>query len=102
MEATNDDSEIRQVRGAKNQSLFRAVNEQIERLHETFEREQAIGEPVEFLCECLSGSCEEKVRLTLAEYESVRKVPTHFVVCQGHEDLEIERVVAERDGFLVV
>jgi hypothetical protein len=39
--------------------------------------------------------------VTAEEYERVRD-GGHFVVATGHEDLEIERVVAERDGYVIV
>jgi hypothetical protein len=35
-------------------------------------------------------------------YESVRAHPTHFVVANDHELLEIERVVERRNGFTIV
>ena len=98
----SDDLEVRQARAAKNQSLFRDVNEQIEKLHERFEREQARSEIAAFVCECANEHCTEQIGLSLDEYEAVRRIPTHFLVCRGHNIPEVERVVAEQDGFVVV
>jgi hypothetical protein len=39
--------------------------------------------------------------MTAEEYDQVRG-NGHFVVVNGHEDVEIERVVAERNGYVVV
>jgi hypothetical protein len=57
---------------------------------------------VEFVCECCSKDCVGHVALTVAEYESVRREPNSFFVRRGHEDLEVERVIAEGDRYVVV
>jgi hypothetical protein len=99
---SSGDRESRQIRAAKNQSLFREVNEQIERLHDKFEREQARSEIADFICECAEEHCTEQIDLSLDDYETVRRVPTHFLVRRGHNVPEVERIVAEHDGFIVV
>jgi hypothetical protein len=80
----------RQERAARNQSLFREVNERIEETARPFD-------PVftTFACECADTACKEKVSLTYEEYEAVRRWPNHFFVKPGHVFLEIERVVDE-------
>jgi hypothetical protein len=87
-------------RAAKNEALFRDVNERVKAIDE------AHGLPAdddwEFLCECGDAQCVEHVRLTVAEYEEVRRSPVHFAVLPGHEKPEIERVVSETDTFIVV
>ena len=40
--------------------------------------------------------------MTMAEYETVRSVPTHFAVLPGHEVPDLEEVVARNEPFLVV
>ena len=75
----------RRVRAARNESLFRAVNEEVE--------EAAKGSSAmftEFVCECSRVDCTERVSLTLTEYEDVRKIATHFVVRPDHVDEEVE------------
>jgi hypothetical protein len=54
------------------------------------------------VCECGDASCAQFVEVTGAEYEGVRAVPTHFIVCPGHVWPEIERVVLENERFTVV
>ncbi len=87
-------------RAAKNEALFRDLNERVKAIDE------AHGLPVEedweFLCECGDAECVEHVRLTVAEYEEIRRSPVHFAVRRGHEMPEIERVVSETDRFMVV
>ena len=84
---------------ARNEELFRNVNEQIEALSQTVERDDPL---MEYLCECDRQDCYEKVKATRAEYESVRSDPTHFIVSLGHQDPSMERVFASNDRFLVV
>ncbi|HEY4347459.1 MAG TPA: hypothetical protein VGM80_07705 [Gaiellaceae bacterium] len=84
---------------ARNEELFRNVNEQIEEISQTVERSDPV---MEYVCECDRQDCYEKVNATRAEYESVRFDPTHFIVALGHQDPSVERLVASNDRFLVV
>jgi hypothetical protein len=84
---------------ARNEELFRNVNEQIEEISQTVERSDPV---MEYVCECDRQDCYEKVNATRAEYESVRSDPTHFIVSLGHQDPSVERLVASNDRFLVV
>jgi hypothetical protein len=90
--------EDRQERLAKNESLFRVVNENISDLA------SGLGgnEPFEFICECSTSGCFERLSLTLAEYERVRADGTHFLLADGHEDIEIEQVIAHHKEYVVV
>jgi hypothetical protein len=90
--------EDRQERLAKNESLFRALNENISGLASKLGGET----PFEFICECSTSGCFERLSLTLAEYERVRQDGTHFLLADGHEDIEIEQVIAHHEGFVVV
>ena len=89
------------VEAAKDQSLFREVNERLRDLNAAFE---TITRDSEFLCECANRDCIEHVTMTLAEYEHVRAVPTRFVVLpeRHHVFPEVEDVVEEHDGYFVV
>jgi hypothetical protein len=84
---------------ARNEELFRNVNEQIEEISQTVEPADPV---MEYVCECDRQDCYEKVNATRAEYESVRADPTHFIVALGHQDPSLERVFASNDRFLVV
>jgi hypothetical protein len=87
------------VRAAKNESIYREVNERIRELQERFEN----PEHVQFVCECSRLGCTQAVRATLEEYSSlVRTSPRRFLVACGHVDPEIERVIAETDNYAVV
>ena len=82
------------------QALFREVNERIEGLGEHFELVET--DRIDVLCECGNAGCTERVELTQAEYEGVRRHPTHFVVKPGHTSADVERVVAAKNGYAVI
>ena len=84
---------------ARNEELFRNVNERIETVSQTVAQDDPL---MQYLCECDSRSCYERVRATRGEYESVRSQPTHFIVLAGHQDPRVERVILSNDRFLVV
>ena len=84
-------------RRALNEALFRDVNERIAESAEHFEADKT-----EFVCECADPSCTERVPVTLAEYENVRKKSTTFLLATGHGQPDIEQVVSDRGRFQVV
>jgi hypothetical protein len=88
------------TRVAKNESLFREVNERIKGLADTF----LVGrdDRQRFVCECSRNGCSDSVELTLEEYAYVRGSDVRFAVCPGHVDSEHERVVLETDRYWVV
>ena len=88
----------REERLAQNEVFFRTVNEGIE--------QQAIrfggDDDYEFICECASRECLDRVSLTLREYEHIRAEGTRFVVVPGHENPELELVVQTAQSYYVV
>lgn len=90
----------REARLARNEALFRGVNEKVKEVR------QGVGgdadDAIDFICECGSGDCIEEVPLRPSEYEEVRSVGTRFFVVPGHETLDVERVVESADRYLVV
>ena len=92
-------SHERAVQAAKDQSLFREVNEQMRELNEAFE---TATRESRFVCECANRDCLDHVSVTLEEYEEIRRVPTHFVVAPGHVYRDVERVVWAVEEHVVV
>ena len=86
-------------RKARNQALFRQVNE---RIAEEASRWDVQSETQIFVCECSHMGCTEQIALPVLAYERVRKDPTTFLVRRGHEDLEHERVLADQGDYLIV
>jgi|SRR5829696_6600367 len=87
-------------RAARNESLFREVNERLQELATTFE--EIAGTPGVFACECADLSCVEQVKITLDEYEAIRSDPNNFLVLTEHAYREVEYIVREGEGFAVV
>ena len=94
-------SEIREERLAKNEVIFRTVNEAIE------QKALQLGglDEYQFICECSNADCFARISLTLRQYEYIRREGVRFVVTPGHEDVEVELVVGrgtysvvEKDG----
>ncbi|MGH3090796.1 MAG: hypothetical protein ACRDOG_00475 [Gaiellaceae bacterium] len=81
---------------ARNEALFREVNERI--------REISASEAgtIDFLCECGDSECTSAVPLTEAEYQRVRAEPDLFVVRPGHEIENVEELVGRNERFSVV
>ena len=80
---------------ARNQTLFREVNERIETV-------AGDNEAVEFVCECSSTDCVSTVELHLAEYERIRSNPTWFVIKPDHDVPQIERILFRNEGYALV
>jgi hypothetical protein len=89
--------EEQQERAARNQSLFREVNERLE------EQISTLSMFHEFVCECANAECSENISLTHDEYEDIRGHPTRFAVKPGHIIPEVEHVVGGApDRYVVV
>jgi hypothetical protein len=89
------------IQAAKDQSLFRGVNERLLDMNKGFDE---VSGDADFLCECASQDCIKHVSLTLDDYEEIRRVPTHFAVTDSmdHVFADVERIFAKRDGYFVV
>ena len=61
-----------------------------------------IDDEYEFVCECSSTECVERVTLTLRQYEQVRAEGARFVLAPGHADPEVELVVHRAEDHQVV
>jgi hypothetical protein len=92
------DDEGVQRRLAANETIFREVNEGIERGQWPGEDR----EPVGFRCECARLGCNLLIQLTLAEYERIRANPRRFMMVPGHEIPALETVVERSSNYLIV
>jgi hypothetical protein len=90
----------RQARIAREQAMFRMVNERVI----AWPERQALPATERLMryCECANPKCFDRVYLTAEAYETVRADSTRFAVVAGHVFPEAERVVAEPDGYEVV
>jgi hypothetical protein len=90
----------RSERKRRNQSLARAVNDEIRAATDRFRLD---GDPVaEFVCECARLGCPVMLRLPVGIYARVRDEPETFLVALGHEDRAHETVVLAEGDYLLV
>jgi hypothetical protein len=96
--------DARSDRMAKNEALFRSVNERVKELSERLSLVDVVDQRAmeEYLCECVDIECMERVHVTSEEYERVRSSSLWFLVALGHVAPEIERVVEENERFAMV
>jgi hypothetical protein len=94
----------RDGRVASNEGLLRDVNDRIEEVTQRFGNgeEGSEADGADFLCECGQENCTESVRMSVREYEELRRDENHFVVFPGHEDPDVEDVVATYGRYTVV
>lgn len=98
--ADNHQSSLRsRKQRAKNEVLFRKANEQIQstarRLYEKEEKDL-------FLCECSSDECFEHLPVALKDYEKLTEGEARFIVLTDHDQSDLERIVSQHDGYVVV
>jgi hypothetical protein len=88
----------REERIARNEALFREVNERVNAVHE---QERGARDTMRVLCECGDEDCVEEIELTSVEYERIRADSRQFVLAPGHVSPDVEAVVSDREGYEV-
>jgi hypothetical protein len=91
---------IAQRAAARNEALWREVNDRIEEVDETLR--VLPDDLLELHCECGNADCDARISITPDEYREVRSDRDTFAVALGHEDDVIEHVVKRTDRYLVV
>lgn len=86
-----------EARIARTEAVFRHVNERIAEASERVENGQTV-----FVCECADPDCHDRLHVPREQYEDVRSESTHFLVAEGHDIPDYERVVEKRSGYAVV
>jgi hypothetical protein len=82
------------VRRAKNEALFREINERLQSLNDDYGTS-------EWVCECSDLECVGRIEMTDSEYEAVRQHGAHFALLVGHEQMDLEHVVARHGNYVV-
>lgn len=91
--------QAREQRVAENEVRFRALNERLRERGSAWEGRDGV---ISLVCECGDEDCTMPITLTPPEYESVRAEETQFAVVSGHVRPEVEDVVAEHEGWMLV
>jgi len=85
-------------RAARNEEVFRSVNDRIEQGAE----QHAVEAPLPFHCECGRASCLARIEIPPRVYALIVRHRYRFMVVAGHEDAAIERVVERQPTHVVV
>ena len=86
-------------RAARNEALFREVNEHVQRLDERLGSESEVAE---FVCECADDACIEKLIVPIDVYEQARSNPRRFLIRPGHQRPELEDLISVSNNYLIV
>lgn len=92
-------SSLWEQRAARNEALFREVNENIAKLEE---RHGTTSTKPVYICECADAACTEQIAIDGETYSRVRAEARYFFVRPGHQDPQLERVVETHEEFLIV
>ena len=88
----------REIRAARNQAMFRAVNDKIRELADTF---AVVTGTFTIACECADPHCVSTIEINPADYEAIRANPRRFAVLPGHLDTGIEGLIAQSEHYHV-
>ena len=91
------DADAHARNAARNQAMYREANERLCGYQRHRGSEMAL-----VACECPAVACAQPVRLSLAEYEHIRRFPTRFIVRPDHAQITGERVVEKTADYVVV
>jgi hypothetical protein len=89
----------RAIRAARNQSLFRVINEKMRGMNDQF---AWLAGTFTIACECADMNCVETMEVDPQSYLSMRDEPRQFAVLPGHVYPDVEVVVRESEGYVVV
>jgi len=88
---------LRRDRIARNEVLFREVNERVQEI-----AGGSASDTVLVVCECGRADCTTELTLAHDEYTTLRSDPVAFAVLPDHVEPSVEYVIAEKDGYVVV
>lgn len=90
------DDESSQYGGTRNQDLGRKINNRIRR------RGPWQGNKICVVCECVDCDCEERIQMTVEQYQQIRKEGSVFLVVVGHQSPNVERIVGGEGKWLAI
>jgi hypothetical protein len=89
----------REERAAKNELVFRAVNEQILKMTDRLRTQL---DDIDIVCECVDTSCVGTIRVVADDFAEFERQDGVFVVLPGHEDENVEDVVTRTKDYVIV
>jgi hypothetical protein len=94
----NDVQQASEIRAARNQALFRSINDKLTKEASI----DVLPRTFEIACECADVTCTRVLEIPVDEYAAVRANPRWFIVLHGHVFPNVETVIDETDTHVVV
>ena len=82
-----------------NEAVVREVNERLRELGDRFGLDD---EDLDLVCECGTDTCTERIAMKRSDYEALRADPSQFAIVPGHEQPDLEEVVARHGRYEVM
>jgi hypothetical protein len=94
-------AETREDQAARNQALFREINERVRELNRSFAQLVDLGD---WICECANDTCVERVEMSIEDYETIRRGGNSFFVVPSKEHVwpDVERVTKQTGRYWIV
>jgi len=83
---------------ARNEEVFRSINERIEE----GAKQHGVEQLLPFHCECATKACVTTIELPPAEYDRIASHRARSVVVPGHEQSSVETVVESHSVFVAL
>ena len=100
-----DKTQFSKRRLIENELLFRKKNKAaknaIKKFYEDFDIDPE-NEALQFYCECSNDDCEDRIEMTVEDYEKHHSRKDRFIVLPGHETDTVEKVVQQYDDYAIV
>lgn len=95
----SSDDEEREVRAARNQALFRALNERLDELNNA---SASVTSTFTIACECADMDCAEMIEIDPRDFLEMRREPRQFAVLPVHVLPDVEVVMRDCERYVVV
>ena len=91
-------TDLRNERLVQNEKRLKRANELVDARRE----DELRGRKELFLCECSNNDCTSTLQLRWDEYRDVRRNANRYVIRPGHETADVDRVLEQHDGYVLV
>lgn len=85
---------------AENEVIFRQANIDMKDFMEDMGAKNSTTLP--FFCECSHVECRGRIEISARDYQTLHANKRRFILLDGHEIPEIERIIERREGYNVV
>lgn len=89
-----------QWRAGRREANLRLLNERIVDAHDRIDPGR--DQPLEIVCECARERCDARITLRSDMFDMLRGELVRFAVVDGHVLHDVEQVVEQHEGWMVV